>query len=277
MIMRVFVGAFLTGSLFVATASAQPQVALPTTVVAPGESVTVTVTGNPGAFYAVLGSSINGGFSYAGVALGVGTDVAILAQGVLGASGEAAVDVVPPFNGTLLDRYYLQAVTSPARNFVPLQPSQSRAVRNGDLVLDLPGTMGPEGPPGPAGPQGQAGPPGAAGPQGQTGPPGPAGPAGSAGPAGPQGPAGATNVRIRTLRDGVRGRSAATIVVSCAAGERATGGGGSTEDVDGVFIARSAPYPQTTEGETPTGWLVTYQNTTDNGRFVYVFAICAAP
>ena len=90
-------------------------------MVRPGEAVTVTVNGDPGEYYAVIGSSVNGGFSYAGVALGVGPDVVILAQGVLGGSGEASIRVVPPFNGTVLDRYYLQAVTSPAPNFVPLR------------------------------------------------------------------------------------------------------------------------------------------------------------
>jgi hypothetical protein len=100
---RVIVSASLASFLLVTAASAQPQISLPTTVVSPGESVTVAVTGTPGEFYAVLGSSVNGGFSYAGVALGVGTDVVILAQSVLGGSGQF-VDVAL-FNGTL-DRYH---------------------------------------------------------------------------------------------------------------------------------------------------------------------------
>jgi hypothetical protein len=267
--MRVLVATLFASSLLVATASAQPQIALSTTVVAPGESVTVTVTGAPGEFYAVLGSSVNGGFSYAGVALGVGSDVVILAQGVLGGSGARSIDVVPPFNGTILDRYYLQVVTSAARDFVPLQASPVRAVRNEDLVGGLPATEGPQGPPGPPGP---AGAPGPAGPQGATGP------QGVPGPMGPQGPASAVNVRIRTRSDGVRGRNLATsIIVPCAAGERAVGGGGSNSEVADLFITQSAPYPQTNEGETPTGWVVTYQNATDTARFVQAYAICAAP
>ena len=107
---RVLVAAIFAGVLFAAPASAQPQISLSTTVRAPGETVSVTITGVPGAFFAVLGSSMNGGFSYAGVALGVGSDVVILAQGVISGSGEASMQVVPPFNGTVLDRYYLQAV-----------------------------------------------------------------------------------------------------------------------------------------------------------------------
>jgi hypothetical protein len=112
----------------------------------PGEAVTITINGDPGEYYAVVGSSVNGGFSYAGVALGVGTDVVIHAQGVLNGSGVASIRVLPPFNGTVLDRYYLQAVTSPAANFVPLEASPGRAVRNGDLIA---GVAGAEGPPGP--------------------------------------------------------------------------------------------------------------------------------
>ena len=74
-------------------------------------------------------------------------DVVILAQGVLNGSGVASIRVVPPFNGTVLDRYYLQAVTSPAPNFVPLEASPGRAVRNGDLIAGLAGAeaTGPSG------------------------------------------------------------------------------------------------------------------------------------
>lgn len=154
MIIRLIVLSVLAGSLLASTASAQPQIGVSTSIAAPGERVTVTVTGAAGEFYAVLGSTVNAGFSYAGVPLGVGSDVVILAQGVLGASGEVSVEIAPPFTGTTLDRYYLQAVTSTSQNFVPPVPSPSRAVRNGDLVLGLPGTVGPEGPPRTAGASG---------------------------------------------------------------------------------------------------------------------------
>ena len=90
------VAASLASALLAGTAFAQPQISLSSTVVAPGESVTVTVTGVPGAFFAVLGSSVNGGFSYAGVALSVGSDVVILAQGVIGGRGEESIPVAPP-------------------------------------------------------------------------------------------------------------------------------------------------------------------------------------
>jgi len=268
MIMRVLFAAFIASSLLVASASAQPQLTLSTTVVVPGETVTVTVTGRPGEFYAVLGSSVNGGFSYAGVALGVGNDVVILAQGVLGGSGEEFIDVVPPFNGTLLDRYYLQVVTSTAQNFVPPQPSQVRAVRNGDLVIGLPATEGPQGPSGPAGPIGARGP---------DGPQGAPGPQGATGPQGPPGPPGVTNVRVRTRSSVANAFLGGFVVVPCAEGERATGGGGHAGGQPGVSITQSAPSPELTEGETPTGWFVSFENTTATTRTIFGYAICAAP
>jgi len=266
-IMRVLVATLFVSSLLVATASAQPHIALSTTVVVPGESVTVTVTGAPGEFYAVLGSSVNGGFSYGGVALGVGSDVVILAQGVLGGSGARSIDVVPPFNGSSLDRYYLQVVTSNARDFVPLQASPVRAVRNEDLVGGLPATEGPQGPPGPPGP---AGAPGPAGPQGANGP------QGVPGPIGPQGPPGTMSIRLRTQSDGVRPFFSISLLVRCDTGERAVSGGGSTGDLEGLFITQSVPYPPGV-GQDPTGWTVTYQNTTDDAQRVFGYAVCVAP
>lgn len=277
MFIRVVVSASLASILLVTAASAQPQISLPTTVVSPGESVTATVTGAPGEFYAVLGSSVNAGFSYAGMALGVGNDVVILAQGVLDGRGAAFVSVVPPFNGTILDRYYLQAVTSTAQNFVPPQPSQVRTVRNADLVLDLPGTVGPEGPRGPPGPAGAIG---AVGPQGAQGPPGPSGPQGPSGrqgPAGPQGPAGATNVRVRSQIGLSQARLGGSVVASCEPGEVATGGGGHAGGEPEVNITQSTPYPVPAEGEAPTGWFVSFENPTTTNRAIYVYVICAVP
>ena len=67
---RVLSVAIIACALFAAPASAQPQISLSTTVARPGEAVTITVNGDPGVYFAVIGSSVNGGFSYAGVALG---------------------------------------------------------------------------------------------------------------------------------------------------------------------------------------------------------------
>ena len=181
MFTRVLV-AVIACALFATSVSAQPQILLSTTMARPGDAVTITVNGDPGEHYAVIGSSVNGGFSYAGVALGVGPDVVILAQGVLNGSGVASIRVVPPFNGTVLDRYYLQAVTSPAPNFTPLEASPGRAVRNGDLIAGLAGAEGPPGPAGPAGPAGRQG----------------NGTQGHGRSMGSTGPAGATSVRVRT-------------------------------------------------------------------------------
>jgi hypothetical protein len=157
----------------VAFAAAQTPVVTPATDnVAPGASVSVTLTGTPGQNFALIGSSTNAGFSYAGVQLAVGNDVTILAQGVLDGTGQAVVSIRPPFQGTTLDRYYIQGVTSSSAVFQPLAASVGRVLRNQDLMSGL---VGPAGPTGPVGP---------------TGPIGPAGPQGSTGPAGIQGPAG---------------------------------------------------------------------------------------
>jgi hypothetical protein len=265
MIMRVFISALIATCLPVASASAQPQIALSTTVVVPGQSVTVTVTGGPGEFFAVLGSSVSAGFSYGGVALGVGNDVLILAQGALDGSGEASIKVVPPFTGSVLDRYYLQVVTSVAQDFMPPQPSPVRAVRNGDLVIGLPSTEGPQGPPGPIGPAGAQGP---TGPVGATGP---------QGPMGPQGPPGLTNVRVRTQSGVGNAYLGGSVVVPCAQGELATGGGGHAGGQPGVKITQSSPYPQLSEGESPTGWFVSFENTSPTTRTLFGYAICVTP
>jgi collagen type VII alpha len=225
----VFLRTSLLASLVVclsaASVSAQPQITLSTTVVAPGQPVTVTVSGGPGQFFAVIGSSVNAGFSYAGVALGVGPDVQILQIGSLNGSGLASLSVVPPFIGTIFDRYYLQAVTSTSPNFIPLQASPVGVVRNGDLVTGLTGPPGPEGPPGPAGPAGPTGATGATGPPGPTGATGPTGPPGPTGATGPRGPSdgwfGAPSLTLPTGKYLVWGRafitnsSGATLNTTC--------------------------------------------------------------
>jgi len=276
-IIRLIVLSVLAGSLLASTASAQPQIGVSTSIAAPGERVTVTVTGAAGEFYAVLGSTVNAGFSYAGVPLGVGSDVVILAQGVLGASGEVSVEIAPPFTGTTLDRYYLQAVTSTSQNFVPPVPSPSRAVRNGDLVLGLPGTVGPEGPPGPPGPPGPAGATGPVGPQGEPGAPGASGPQGPAGPMGPSGPAGTTTLRTRSQTGLAQARLGGSAVASCEPGEVATGGGAHAGGQPGVHLTQTTPYPLPEEGQAPTGWFASFENSTDTNRDIFVYAICAVP
>jgi collagen triple helix repeat protein len=179
MIKRVLVLSVLTSSLLAATASAQPQLSLSSTVVAPAESVTVTIVGQPGAFYALLGSTVDGGVPFAGPRLKLAREVVLLTTGTLGGDGQAAVAILPPFVGTVLDRYYVEAVTSFSPQFDPLEASAAAVIRNGDLVKGL------EGPPGPEGPAGPAGPTGLTGPQGPIGLQGPAGPQGLTGPRGP--------------------------------------------------------------------------------------------
>ena len=148
MFKRGVVFTFLASCLVAASAAAQPTVALSSTVVAPGESVAVTVTGAPGAFYALLGSSVDDGESFARAGLKVRHDVAIVATGTLDGAGEAALNVKPPFLGTVLDRFYFQAATSFSSKFDTLEFSAAAIVRNGDLVKGLEGPVGPQGPAG---------------------------------------------------------------------------------------------------------------------------------
>jgi hypothetical protein len=163
----------LTGTA--SLAAAQTSLTVSADVVTPGSPVTATVTGPPGQFYAIIGSPVGSGMSYGGVSLGVGADFAIVTQGVLDGTGSVSVSLTPPFRGSVLDRYYIQAATSPSPAFLPLSVSEGRVLRNGDLVAGL---IGSPGPPGPIGPIGPTGPAGATGATGSAGPAGPAGPPG---------------------------------------------------------------------------------------------------
>lgn len=115
-------------------AIAQPGLTLATDIAAPGQTVAATVNGTPGHSFAVIGSSVGSGFAFAGVSLAVGPDVVILGVGTLDGSGRAVVGVRPPFAGTTLDRFYVQAVTSASASFVPLQASPGRIIRNADVA-----------------------------------------------------------------------------------------------------------------------------------------------
>jgi hypothetical protein len=175
------------------SAAAQPTMTVSPDPANPGAVVPVTITGQPGEFYALVGSSTKSGMSYGGVALEFGPDYVILGFGVIDASGSVTVNVVPPFMTTSLDRYYLQAATSANSNFLPFSATPGQRILNADIAGA--GPEGPEGGEGPAGPAGPAGPEGPAGPAGPAGTQGPAGPAGATGPAGPQGSAGPTGAQ----------------------------------------------------------------------------------
>ena len=161
---------FLASCLVAASAVAQPQISVSSAVAAPGDSVSITVTGLPGANYALLGSSVDPGTGLADPGLKPKREAAVLATGVLDGTGAATLAVKPPFLGSVLDRFYFQAATSFSSKFETLELSAVAIVRNNDLVKDLTGPIGPQGPAGPTGPTGPAGP---AGPQGLTGPRGP--------------------------------------------------------------------------------------------------------
>jgi hypothetical protein len=115
-------------------AAAQTTLTASTTLVEPGVAVSLTVTGPVGQQFAVIGSTVGSGFTYAGVPLAVGADVAIITTGVIGGGGTAVIGFAPPFRGATLDRYYVQAVTSPSAAFAPLQASAGVVLRNRDVL-----------------------------------------------------------------------------------------------------------------------------------------------
>lgn len=214
--------ALATLCLTAVAAVAQPTLSASTTAVTPGAAVTLTVTGIPGQQFAVLGSSVGAGLSYGGVNLAVGSDMVILALGSIGGTGSVAVTFTPPFAGSTLDRYYVQAATSGSPAFIPIVVSPSVVLRNNDVVGGAIGTPGPAGPAGPTGPAGPAGSTGPVGPAGATGAPGPAGatgatgaqgaqggigPQGTVGPQGPTGPTGPQGVTGSTGAQGPQGPS----------------------------------------------------------------------
>jgi hypothetical protein len=128
---RLFAALFAVFA-FAGLAHAQVTLTPSTYVVASGGSVVVTVAGTPGQQFAVIGSTNNFGFSYAGVNLQVGADVQILATGVLDGAGNGTATVVPPFPAR--DRYYIQAAMSPSPAFSPLTASNSVTLINNQIA-----------------------------------------------------------------------------------------------------------------------------------------------
>ena len=102
---------------------------------------------------------------------------------------------------------------------------------------------------------------------------------GAIGPQGPQGPAGAagrngaTNVTPRGSDPVAVPASGgtATAAVSCAAGERAVGGGGFTE-LGNATLTDSFP-----TDDPPTTWEVDYRNDTVTADTVVATVVCASP
>ena len=176
----------LAGCLMAAVATAQPRLVLSSDLVAPGQPVTATIFGQPGQYWAIVGCALDSGMIYDNQQLGVGCTTTFV-QGQLDGTGQATVNIVPPFRGATTDRYYLQGALSYGSNFIPLTLIPRVVVRNADLFPN--GGVGPAGPPGPQGPPGVAGPAGPTGPLGLTGP---IGPSGLAGPPGATGATGAT-------------------------------------------------------------------------------------
>ncbi|MEZ5287739.1 MAG: hypothetical protein R2712_23640 [Vicinamibacterales bacterium] len=126
------------------------------TIVPPGAAVPVTVTGPPGLFYAVIGSSMGAGATYGGVPWPPDRTWPS-SRRACWTGREASPSRSPaPFLFTTLDRYYLQAAVSASPQFVPPTLAAGVVLRNADLVGSLVGAAGPTGPTGPQGAPGAA-------------------------------------------------------------------------------------------------------------------------
>ncbi len=79
------------------------QMTVSQTVVPAGSPVEVTLTGPPGQFFAVGGSTTGSGLTYGGVQLQLGVDAVVLAQGVIDGTGRVVVAVTPPFRGSVIE------------------------------------------------------------------------------------------------------------------------------------------------------------------------------
>jgi hypothetical protein len=147
----------------------------------------------------------------------------------------------------------------------------AKEFKKGHLPL---GEIGPVGPRGPEGPEGPAGP---RGPAGADGTDGVDGADGADGVDGTEGAPGATTVVIRHGADtNIQASTIVTATAECNAGERATGGGGTSGNATGVHLKHSAPTPSA-QGETPSGWSATYENTSGSPAVIRAWVVCAAP
>src|SRR6266545_4790193 len=110
-----------------------------------------------------------------------------------------------------------------------------------------------------------------------VGAPGAKGDTGAAGPKGDQGDTGA-NAVIRVSSHLIDPNSDGWWRVYCLAGERATGGGSSFQDVipgDAIMMSRAINAQlQAVDGSAPVGWLVYAHNGGASPRQLYVNAVC---
>lgn len=120
--------------IVVLPAAAQTTLTASPAIVAAGAPATFTVSGPPGHFVAVGASSVGAGLSFGGVNLSLGSDVDVIVTLQLDGTGHGSFAFAPPFYGTVLDRFYVQAVSSPSPSFIPATPSNSVVIRNADTV-----------------------------------------------------------------------------------------------------------------------------------------------
>jgi hypothetical protein len=135
-------------SLLVSASATQAQtLSVPASAVAPGGSVSVTVTGTAGENYALVGSETSSGLTFNGVSFALGTVFQVLSVGVLDGTGRAVVSVTPPFPAR--DRYYLQGLTSASAGFIPFSLTPSLPLLSSEVTRLLQavggGVNGPNG------------------------------------------------------------------------------------------------------------------------------------
>jgi hypothetical protein len=186
--------------------------------------------------------------------------------------GHAAAHMVLPSNSVGSTQIKSNAVTGVkvkngtllAADFKAGQIPAGRPGAKGDT-----GATGPKGDMGDAGSQGPAGNPGAQGPKGDKGDPGVAG---------APGPAAGANAVIRRSSHNIDANSDGWWRADCAAGERATGGGASFQDIvpgDAILMLRPInTQGQTIDGTAPIGYLAYAHNASASQRTLFVSAVC---
>ena len=92
---------------------ARPLVLVSPEVVTPGQSVHVTITGQPGQHWAIVGCVHDGVLVHDNQDLNIGcVDPNTFVQGQLDGTGQASRNILPPFRGTINDRFYLRGALS---------------------------------------------------------------------------------------------------------------------------------------------------------------------
>ena len=105
MLCRVLPWIAIVAALATPAAAQTPTVTVTPTIAAPGALVVTTISGPPGAWFVLLGSTTGAGYRFADLDLHVGADAVVVETGLLNEFGRAVVTRPAPFIGTVIDRY----------------------------------------------------------------------------------------------------------------------------------------------------------------------------